>query len=188
MPDDYLMGRTAIIIGGSKKLGYLTAIELAKKGANIVIFDRSANKSSGELMGQITNLGRKAIAVQGNVSNEQDVKTLIQRTIETFNSIDIVINTAGPWVKTKLMDLESKDWDYIMDSNMKGVYLISKLVYPHMKGNKWGRIVNISADSSFRSQPFYLWIGKKRCECSYRSSSFGDGTGYHSKYHFTWVD
>ena len=140
MPDDYLMGRTAIIIGGSKKLGYLTAIELAKKGANIVIFDRSANKSSGELMGQITNLGRKAIAVQGNVSNEQDVKTLIQRTIETFNSIDIVINTAGPWVKTKLMDLESKDWDYIMDSNMKGVYLISKLVYPHMKGNKWGRI------------------------------------------------
>lgn len=147
--EDFLSERTAIVTGGSKRLGASISIELAKKGANIVILDRSIDENSSWVIDEIKKLGKKAIAIRGDVSNEQDVRKMIQRTMDTFHSIDILIHNAGPWTETHLKDLEINEWDQIMNGNLKGAFLTSKLVCPYMKENKRGKIIHLSAEGSF---------------------------------------
>lgn len=141
-------GLTTIVTGGGKKLGATIAFEFARQGADVVIFDRSVNEESNPVMEAIREAGGSCISVQGDVASEPDVERVFARAIEAFGRIDIIVHTTGPWTDVGLIELESVDWDRVMNSNLKGAFLISKLAYPYLKQSGRGRIIHISADSS----------------------------------------
>ncbi|WP_078551839.1 SDR family NAD(P)-dependent oxidoreductase [Bacillus alkalicellulosilyticus] len=154
--EQFYQKRTVCITGGSKQLGAKMAIEFAKKGANLVLFDRSIEEMGSAIVSEIQAIGVRVLAVKGDVSNEEDVNSMKERAMAEFGRIDILIHTAGPWTNTPLKDLDVQKWDAIINGNVKGAYLTSKVVYPVMKQQGWGRIIHISADSSFvRNQTVY---------------------------------
>ncbi|ARK32483.1 SDR family NAD(P)-dependent oxidoreductase [Halalkalibacter krulwichiae] len=157
-----LSGKTAIITGASRGLGREMANALAQQGANIVAADLNLNdveQAAGELK-QEHNV--EALAVQVDVTNEDEVEKLIESTVERFGKIDIVINNAGICQKIKAEEMSLKDWNKTMEVNVNGVFLVSKLAGVKMMETGGGSIINIASMSSF--------IANTEAQCAYNTS------------------
>lgn len=139
-----LEGKVAVVTGASSGLGADAAKAYAEAGANVALLARRKEKIE-QIAKEIEALGVKALPVQCDVSNEESVKVAIEKVIETFGKIDILLNNAGVAVRGGVDTLSQEDWDKSMDVNVKGIYLVSKYVIPHMKENKYGKVVNISS-------------------------------------------
>ncbi|HHW47582.1 MAG TPA: SDR family oxidoreductase [Clostridiaceae bacterium] len=147
--EKFLSGRTALVTGAAMKLGASIAVELANYGANVIVNYKKLKKEADSVVNIIKSLSQKAMAIQGDVSNEDDVIRIISTTVKEFGSIDILINNAGPWTNSYLKELDSAEWDWIMNSNLKSAFMASKHSAKYMRQKGWGRIINISAGSSF---------------------------------------
>lgn len=153
--DAFLTGKTALITGGSKRLGAQIALDLAQAGANIVIFDRSVDENS-RIVQELRQLGHKVLAIRGDVAKEQDIRTMLAEATSRFGGIDVLVHNAGPWTAQPLQELDFKTWDKIMDANVKGAFMLAQLVTPMMKQQRWGKMIYLSAESSFvRSHTVY---------------------------------
>lgn len=139
-----LKGKVAVVTGASSGLGADAAIAYAKAGADVALLARRKDKLT-EVADEIKALGRKALAVQCDVSNEESVKLAVQEVLDTFGKIDILLNNAGVAVRGGVHDLSEEDWNRSMDINVKGIYLVSKYIIPEMKKNNYGKVVNISS-------------------------------------------
>ncbi|SHJ95702.1 3-oxoacyl-[acyl-carrier-protein] reductase [Paramaledivibacter caminithermalis] len=140
-----LSGKTAIITGGSRGIGKAIAIKLAEKGANIVVNYTSNSNKAEEVVEEIKKMGREALAIKADVSNSEDVKNLVKEVEKNFSSIDILINNAGITRDTLLIRMKDDDWDKVMDVNLKGTFLCTKLVGKKMMKQRSGKIVNITS-------------------------------------------
>ena len=139
-----LKDKNAIVTGSAQGIGKSIALALAKAGANIVVSDvniEEAEKTAKE----IEALGRKALAVKCNVADANEVTELVKKTQETFSTIDILINNAGVTRDNLMMRMEEKDWDLVLDINLKGAFLLTKAVTRIMMKQRYGRIVNMSS-------------------------------------------
>ncbi|MDQ7799581.1 MAG: 3-oxoacyl-[acyl-carrier-protein] reductase [Candidatus Edwardsbacteria bacterium] len=139
-----LKDKNAIITGSAQGIGKSIALALAKAGANIVVSDvnlEEAEKTAKE----IETLGVKAIAIKCNVADANEVAELIKKTQETFGTIDILVNNAGVTRDNLMMRMEEKDWDLVLDINLKGAFLMTKAVSRIMMKQRQGRIVNMSS-------------------------------------------
>lgn len=137
--------KTALVTGGASGLGKSMAIELAKKGYNIIINYRTSRSKADELAKMIESHHKvKALTVQADVSISKDCETLIHTSLRTFGSLDILINNAGPYIneRKKLVDYDVEEWNYVINGNMNSVFYLSRLVIPEMRKNHWGRIIN----------------------------------------------
>ncbi len=139
-----LEGEVAIVTGGGRGIGKSTALMLAKDGAKIVICSRTV-KELEETRKEIENSGGEVLAVKTDVSDKKDVKNLVQRTLSKLGKIDILVNNAGVAISKPLIETTEKEWNSIIDTNLKGPYLCSTEVLPHMIKQKKGVIVNISS-------------------------------------------
>ncbi len=140
-----LSGKTAIVTGGSSGMGYAIALDLAKHGANIVIADVVSN---GQIIEEVKKIGRQILYVETNVRSPKEIDEVTKRTMNEFERIDILINCAGILSRSKIIEMAEQDWDQIMDINLKGVFLCSRSVAPHMIKQKAGKIVNMGSASS----------------------------------------
>jgi len=140
-----LKGKIALVTGSTKGIGKAIAFELAKEGANLVI--NSRNQSEAEQVGhQIHDeMGVKTLALRTDVSNIEEVKTLMKKTVDYFGRIDILINNAGVFEICPFLQISEDTWDKIIDINLKGTFLCSKLALPIMVKQKSGVIVNMSS-------------------------------------------
>ncbi len=139
-----LKDKNAIVTGSAQGIGKSIALALAKAGANIVVSDvniEEAEKTAKE----IEALGRKALAVKCNVADANEVTELVKKTQETFPTIDILVNNAGVTRDNLMMRMEEKDWDLVLDINLKGAFLLTKAVSRIMMKQRHGRIVNMSS-------------------------------------------
>lgn len=139
-----LKDKNAIVTGSAQGIGKSIALALAKAGANIVVSDvniEEAEKTAKE----IEALGVKAIAIKCNVADANDVTELVKKTQETFDTIDILVNNAGVTRDNLMMRMEEKDWDLVLDINLKGAFLLTKAVSRVMMKQRQGRIVNMSS-------------------------------------------
>ena len=168
-----LEGKIAIVTGGGRGIGRGIALALAKEGADIAIVEAEVLDSpynhygTKEIKGytaaqdaikEIKALGRRAIAINADVSKSDQVTQAVKRTVDELGSIDILVNAAGVITVSNVENLEEEEWDLTMNVNAKGVFLFSKAVIPHMKKNKWGRIINVSSiagKSGFPGLPHY---------------------------------
>lgn len=168
-----LEGKVAIVTGGGRGIGRGIALALAKEGANVAIVEAEVLDSSfnhygtkevkgysaaQEVAKEIRALGRRAIAINADVSKSGKVAQAVKQTIDELGSIDILVNAAGVVSVSTVESMEEEAWDLTMNVNAKGVFLFSKAVIPYMKQRKWGRIINVASiagKSGFPGLPHY---------------------------------
>ena len=137
--------KVALITGASRGIGRATALELAKAGAKIVINYAGNAAAAQEVLKAIQDMGGQAIAVQANIAVAAEVDDLIQKTVTAFGSIDILVNNAGITRDALLMRMKEADWDAVLDTNLKGVFLCTKAVSKLMLKQRSGRIINMTS-------------------------------------------
>lgn len=140
-----LKGKTALVTGGSRGIGRAIALELAAQGANIVVnYTRNAEMAAG-VVAELEALGVQALAVQADVSVASEAERLVDQAAALTGQIDLLINNAGITRDTLLIRMKEEDWDDVLQINLKGAFLMTKLVGKAMLKKKAGRIVNITS-------------------------------------------
>ncbi|MED3660365.1 3-oxoacyl-[acyl-carrier-protein] reductase [Ureibacillus sp. FSL K6-8385] len=140
-----LEGKTAVVTGASRGIGRAIALELAKEGANVVVNYSGSKEKAEQVVNEILEMGRKAIAVQANVADNDSVQNLMKKALEEFGSIDILVNNAGITRDNLLMRMKEEEWDEVIQTNLKGVFLCTKAVTRQMMKQRSGRIINIAS-------------------------------------------
>ena len=140
------MKKSVLITGGSRGIGKAAAIEFAKHGYNIVINYVSCNDKAHELKKYIVeNYGVSVMLFKCDVSNENDVKNMINDTISSFERIDVLVNNAGIAIDTTLEDKKIEDFKRILDVNLVGPFIVSREAGKYMLSEKKGSIVNVAS-------------------------------------------
>ncbi|WP_418908624.1 SDR family oxidoreductase [Glutamicibacter endophyticus] len=145
-----LSGRTVVMSGGSRGIGLAIALELAKRGANIVLLSKT-DTPHATLEGtihtaveQINAAGGQGLAVVGDVRVDADVQRVVDTAVETFGGIDIVINNASAINLAPTDKLDMKRYDLMADINVRGTFLLSKTALPHLRASQHGHILTLS--------------------------------------------
>ncbi len=138
-----LTGKVAIVTGGGKGIGRAIALGLAQAGASVVVASRTP-KEIESVAEEIRRLGRKALAVATDLTANESLENLLNRTLQEFGRIDILINNAARSFLRSLMDLREDGWDKVFNTNVKAVWLLSRLAAKKMMEQKSGRIINIT--------------------------------------------
>ena len=148
-----LENKNVLITGSGSGIGQVIAKELAKEGASIIATDINL-KAAEETQNMIIDMGGKATSYEMDVTNEEQIKEVLQKSIKEFNKIDILVNNAGVSSMNKVVDLTEEEWDKNMDINAKGVFLCCKIIGKHMieKGGNT-KIINIASMAAKRGVP-----------------------------------
>ena len=136
--------KIAIVTGGARGIGRACALALAKEGAHICITDIIPME---ETVKEIKALGGQAIGIKTDVSNKASVLSMVAQVVEKFGKVDILVNNAGTCQRVPLEELTEEEWDRDVNTIMKGTFFCTQSVYPHMKKNGFGKIVNIASIS-----------------------------------------
>ncbi|MBU8933663.1 MAG: 3-oxoacyl-[acyl-carrier-protein] reductase [candidate division Zixibacteria bacterium] len=136
-----LSGKTAIITGSARGIGLAIATRFAQAGSNVVICDLDQDAVDRVAAGLETD----AIGVKADVTSADDVAALFEQTVSKFGRVDIVVNNAGITRDTLLVRMAEKDWDMVLDINLKGAFLVTKSAAKLMMKQRSGRIINISS-------------------------------------------
>jgi 3-oxoacyl-[acyl-carrier protein] reductase len=140
-----LNGKVAVITGAGRGIGRAIALQFAEYGAKLVINYRSSISQVEELLMQVKAAGGEAIAVQADISKEDEAKKLINETINQFGRIDILVNNAGVTKDNLLMKMSEADFSSVLDINLKGTFFCMKYAATIMLKQKAGKIINISS-------------------------------------------
>jgi 3-oxoacyl-[acyl-carrier protein] reductase len=143
VPD--LTGRVALVTGASRGIGRAIALGLARAGANIVVNYRSQTAHAEAVEREITSMGRGAVALQADVSRAGEVARLVENAQARLGAIDILVNNAGIARPQPVDEITERDWDDIIDVNLKSCFLVTQSVLPAMRRRAWGRIINLSS-------------------------------------------
>jgi 3-oxoacyl-[acyl-carrier protein] reductase len=149
-----LSGKTAIVTGSAVGVGRATALELAKRGANVVLNYSRSEEEANETVAQVEALGAKALLVRADVSGDSHVRAMVERTLEAFGAIHVLVNNAATTAFVNFADLEGlkeEQWDRILAVNLKGPFFCSRAVAPHMKSAGEGAIVNVASVAGVRA-------------------------------------
>lgn len=142
-----LDGKNAIVTGSAQGLGKAMAKALGEAGANVAIVDININLARQTAEEFSEKLGRKFVAIQADVTREDDVKLMVEKVISSLGHIDILVNNAGIVRHAPAEDMGKKDWDDVIAVNLTGVFLCSQAVGRHMIERKQGKIINIASMS-----------------------------------------
>lgn len=137
-------GRVAVVTGGARGIGRAMTRALAAAGAKVVVSGRN-QEALEEACAEVTAGGGEAIAVQADVVQESEADRLAERTLEAFGKAEILINNAGVTRDGLLLRMSDKDWDEVLDTNLKGAFHCTRAFARTMVRQRWGRIVNITS-------------------------------------------
>lgn len=140
-----LDGKNAVVTGGGRGVGRAISLEFAKEGANVVVNYAGNQKAADEVVGMITAMGRKAVAVKGDVGQEADAQKIIDTCVENFGSIHILVNNAGISKPGMLHKLSVATWDEVVNVQMRGPWLCIKAASKYFMQQNYGRIVNVTS-------------------------------------------
>ena len=140
-----LEGHVALVTGASRGIGKAIALRLARDGARVVVNYHTGEAEAAAVVKEIEAKGGEAASVQGDVTQEAEVSSMVKETKERWGRIDILVNNAGIHRDRLLMRLSEDDWDAVLATNLKSAYLCSKAVLPHMVRQRRGRIVSMSS-------------------------------------------
>lgn len=155
MPGNPLAGQVALITGAAKRIGRSIALRLAADGADIVVNYASSKPEADTLVAEIKSAGRRAIALQADVSHRLDVQKLFSGAESEFGRLDILVNNAGTFFPAKFEELTEEQWDHILNVNLKSQFLCAQSSAPIMKRQGRGRIINLSSLGGLLAWPAY---------------------------------
>lgn len=139
-----LSGKVAVVTGASSGLGFDAACAYAAYGADVALLARRKEKLE-KAAEQIRAMGRKALIVPCDVADENSVKEATEQVLAYYKKVDIILNNAGIAIKGDVVSLKIEDWDRVMNTNVRGIYLICKYLVPSMQKQKYGKIINIAS-------------------------------------------
>ena len=151
-----LAGKVAIVTGGARHIGAAYARKLAAEGAVVVIADVLDGNGVIE---EIKSCGGKAMGLQVDVSREEDTARMAAETVNAFGRIDILVNNAAIFIaiqRQPFYQITADEWDRVSAVNIKGPFLCAKAVFPQMKQQRSGKIINISSSTVFSGTPLFL--------------------------------
>jgi NAD(P)-dependent dehydrogenase (short-subunit alcohol dehydrogenase family) len=144
MNGKFLEGKTAVVTGASRGLGRAMALALGGGGAKLALVGRDKQKLA-ETQALAKEKGIESEIYICDVREESQISKLEQEVKQRFGNVHILINNAGTAVRKNLVDFSMEEWRQVIDTNLTGVFLASRAFVPHMKANKWGRIINITS-------------------------------------------
>ena len=139
-----LEGQAAIVTGAGRGIGRAIALELATLGADVVVAE-VLEQNAASVVEEVRALGRRAIAVQVDVTSREDLDTMAVKTMAEFGRIDILVNNAGVNWFGSVLDVTEENWDFVMDVNAKAVFFASQAVLPQMMAAKRGNIISLAS-------------------------------------------
>ena len=143
-----LEGKIALVTGAANGVGRGIALELAREGCNVAVNDFSDSTGADATVAEIRGLGRQSFAILADVGASSEVDRMFVTVLEQFPRLDILVNNAGIQTWQSLLDLEERDWDRVIATNLKGCFLCTQRAARHMKAAGGGRIVNIGSGSN----------------------------------------
>ena len=143
-----LTNRIAFVTGGSRGIGRAVALALAEAGADVAVNYRERAAEAHAVVEAIRAAGRRAIAIGADVSDSAAVATMEQAVAAQLGSVDVLVNNAGIAMIRSVDDLTEADFDTTIAVNLKSAFLCTQVVLPHMRAQRWGRIVNISSGAA----------------------------------------
>ncbi len=147
-----LEGKVALVTGAASGIGRAIALRLSEMGTAVAVLDIDAEKGEASVR-SITERGGRAIFERCDVRSAQDCKNATAQAIASFGRIDILCNNAGVIVRKSVVDLAEEEWDLALDVTLKGIFLLSREVIPHMEKNGGGAIVNTGSGWSLKAGP-----------------------------------
>lgn len=147
-----MAGRVALVTGASRGIGRGVALELARRGAKVVVNYIGDPTPADEVVGSIQALGSEAIAIPADVTNEEEVNRLFKGALEAFGTLDILVNNAGITRDNVIMMMKTEDFDAVINTNLRSAWLCSRAAVRTMMRKRYGRIVNISSISGIHGQ------------------------------------
>ena len=147
-----LAGKVAIVTGGTRGIGLAIARLLAEDGASVVVSGRDAARLDAAVK-ELESLGAPAMAVAADAAKREDADRLVEATRERFGRIDVLVNNAGITRDQLLVRMKDDDWDQVLDTNLRGVFLMTRAVGKVMMRQKSGRIINIASTAGAMGNP-----------------------------------
>ena len=141
---DEFANKVAIVTGAGQGMGKAVAERLAQGGSKIVVFDINSDQAEAAIS-SLNEYSSESMVVTGDVTKKDDVEKAVKDTVDRFGQVDILINNAGVLRPTAVIDIDEKEWDWVVAVNLKGTFLFSQAVLKIMRKNNWGRIVNFSS-------------------------------------------
>ncbi|WP_017446424.1 SDR family NAD(P)-dependent oxidoreductase [Gayadomonas joobiniege] len=139
-----MQGKTAIVAGGGRDIGKACAVELAKRGANIVLTYHSSSASAEQAVNEIENLGVQALALQADLTQADQVDAVVKKALATFEKIDCLIHVSGGLIdRVKISEMSDEHWHKVMDVNLTSLFMMTRACIPHMP--KGSSIVTFSS-------------------------------------------
>src|SRR3989337_2759087 len=142
-----LTGRAALVTGSSRGTGRAIALQLARPGASIAVNYLRNEDAAKEAQATIRSYEGQAVLLQGDVSDPEQSERVVEMAHEAFGRLDILVNNAGFNRDTLILRMSVQDWDEVMATNLRAVFLCTKAALKHMLKQRWGRIVNIGSVS-----------------------------------------
>jgi 3-oxoacyl-[acyl-carrier protein] reductase len=134
-----------VVTGGLRGIGRGIALGFAGEGADVAVMDVRPESEAASLVEAITKTGGRGVYVQADVSSEAQVERAIEQVIAAFGRVDILVNNAGIVLEAPVSEMPIADWDRIMNVNLRGVFLCTRFVLPHMLAQGGGRIINMAS-------------------------------------------
>jgi 3-oxoacyl-[acyl-carrier protein] reductase len=151
-----LLGKFALITGGTKGIGAATALELAQRGADIAIVGRYDDESARRTKSQVEAAGRRCLAIVGDMGKPDQAVRAVQQTAEHFGALDVLVHSAGGGVAGGLFDVAPETWHDAFDIHVHALYYLCRTAIPWMRKRGEGAIVMISSVSGLRGAPINL--------------------------------
>ena len=148
-----IKGKTAVVTGGSRGIGRAICLELARRGANVVFSYAGNTVAAEDTLAQLQALGIKVIALQGDVTDAQAAKVLVDTAVKEMGALDILVNNAGITRDGLAMTMKEEDFDAVVATNLKGAFLCAKAAARPMMRARYGRIVNLTSVVALRGNP-----------------------------------
>jgi len=150
-----LENRVALVTGAAKGMGHDICLTLAREGADLALAAREVPPLEA-LRGDVEKIGRRAVVVPCDVTDEAAVEKMVARTVETFGRIDILVNAAGVTgpIETPVHEIRVEDFRFVLEANIVGTFLPTKHVLPGMIARKYGKVVNVSGTSGLRGYKY----------------------------------
>ncbi|MDQ1909004.1 3-oxoacyl-ACP reductase family protein [Paenibacillus sp. GD4] len=151
-----LQGKTAVITGSSRSIGAAVAKRYAQEGANVVVNYRSHPELADQVVEEITASGGTAFAFGADVSKEAEVEAMVKAAADRFGTVDILVNNAAMDPRRTWYEITAEEWDALMGVNVRSQFLCAKAVFPYMKRQGYGKIINVSSVTFFTGQKQFL--------------------------------
>src|SRR5665811_1555 len=140
-----LEGRIAVVTGAASGIGKGIAIAFAREGADIVVADKVEEAQAAEVLAGIREHGREALFVHTDVSDEKSVRSMAEKALGRFGRVDILVNNAGIFTESLIENLSIDDWDRVVNTNLRGTFLCTRVLIGQMLERGDGRIINMAS-------------------------------------------